>query len=160
MPQTAISRHGTAMQYARHWDLSMKTDQTIRARKKRKIAERALPSKKDRCTVYALIGKDRLIKYVGQTRGSTAIRYDFHVMAALSGKDTPRYRWIASGECGGIVPLQHDALWLISEALWIRAIRKMGGKLFNSSREHDAIYRAIGHDYSVPMDLKITPLRA
>mgnify|MGYP006360221923 CR=1 FL=1 len=140
------------------WSRLMKTKQTVIARRKRKTASAKLPKKSDRCTIYALTDKDGYIRYVGQTRGRTDIRLAYHVKDAFMVGSSPVQKWIGSGKCVGIVVLQENAMWNISEALWIRNFRSQGAKLLNVSREHDDIYRALDYEYSLSDDLKIMPI--
>lgn len=140
------------------WSRLMKTKQTVIARRNRKAANAKLPKKAVRCTIYALTDKDAYIRYIGQTRGCTDIRLAYHVKDAFMVGSSPVQKWVASGKCTGIVVLQDNAVWNISEALWIRQFKSQGAKLLNVSREHDDLYRAMDHKYSLPSDLKITPL--
>lgn len=127
----------------------MKTRQTIKARKARKEKGARLPPKAVRCTIYALTDKDGFIRYVGQTRGCAKIRFNFHLKSAFTGSGSPVSKWVADGGCTGITILQENAVWLLSEALWIRAFRNEGARLLNASREHDHIYTALDHEYTI-----------
>jgi len=133
----------------------MKTAQTVLARKRKKLAKKYTGRVASKCTVYALTDNEGYIRYVGQTRGQTDIRYNYHLKDAYSGGNSPVQRWIASGKCSGITVLQDNAVWMISEALWIKSFKDKGARLLNVSKEHDEIYRAMAHDYSLPDGLEI-----
>lgn len=136
----------------------MKTAQTILARKRKKLAKKYSGRIASKCTVYALTDNDGYIRYVGQTRGKTDIRYNYHLKDAYAGGNSPVQKWIASGKCNGITVLQDDAVWMISEALWIKSFKDKGARLLNVSKEHDEIYRAMAYDYALPDGLEILPV--
>ncbi len=134
------------------------TAQTITARSRRKQVAKSLPKKDVRCTIYGLTDAEGRIRYIGQTRGCVVVRYRFHMKDAFMVGTSAVHKWVAGGGCKGIVVLQENAVWLISEAIWIRECRKIGGKLLNASKEHDDIYRALDHVYAIPEDAEIMAL--
>lgn len=85
------------------------------------------------CMVYALIGGDGVIRYIGQTRQSLAKRLSYHFHDAKSG--TGRlHKWIRQTPGVDIICIDSNATWDVSEILWIDRCRREGHDLLNVVR--------------------------
>lgn len=87
------------------------------------------------CTVYGLRAKsDGVTMYVGQTRCLLEKRLRFHVRK-LSGGKTNLYKWwrwrIQEGDAVEIFALDEQAIWDVSEIIWIERLRAHGNPLTN-----------------------------
>ena len=90
------------------------------------------------CIVYGLVDPEDLrIRYIGQTRDIKQ-RLRYHLRHAREGRIGPTNSWlrglIAKGKEPNIHIIEAEAVWDVSEIIWIERHRQMGADLLNIMR--------------------------
>jgi len=84
--------------------------------------------------VYGLHAADSVVMYVGQTRCTLAFRLQWHLKNAAT-KNARVFVWMrermALGEEIGIIMIEPNGVWDISEVIWIDRLRQKGVALTN-----------------------------
>lgn len=101
---------------------------------RRKARRRELRRQRSSCTVYGLWSEGGELRYIGQTRCELSRRLKFHLRAALD-PSSPVERWVAAEVAAGRIPsiqsIETDAIWDVSEVIWIDRHRSCGAQLLN-----------------------------
>lgn len=92
---------------------------------------KAKSKRKSWCSVYVLKDEAGTPRYVGQTRCKLSTRMQFHLRQCHA-SNSPVHKWMREGATKIFIEeLDSDAVWDVTEAVWIDRMRRDGHDLFN-----------------------------